>query len=220
MKIKVMKENGTPVVSSRLVAKHFGKRHNDFIRDIEKVLKDIRDLGNTEVPHWFKESLYRNSNNRTFTEYLMTRDAFSLMIMPMTGRQALEWKLKYIEAFNFMEDQLDYNRARRIKGKHLSSLEQFANYSKSVGFSHASVHTSTFGDNSTALSLVASSPQSTEEYMDEIQCMNRSTTLVAEVVALNALSEGVRNGYPVPQIYELAIRKVMEYSSGQFKLLR
>ena len=38
--------------------------------------------------------------------YLMTRDGFSLLVMGFTGQKALEWKLKYIEAFNYMEESI------------------------------------------------------------------------------------------------------------------
>lgn len=38
--------------------------------------------------------------------YLMTRDGFSLLVMGFTGQKALEWKLRYIEAFNEMENSL------------------------------------------------------------------------------------------------------------------
>ena len=33
----------------------------------------------------------------------MTRDGFSLVAMGLNGDKALEWKIKYIEAFNQME---------------------------------------------------------------------------------------------------------------------
>ena len=36
----------------------------------------------------------------------MNRDGFSLLVMGFTGRKALEWKLKCIEAFNKMEERL------------------------------------------------------------------------------------------------------------------
>ena len=38
--------------------------------------------------------------------YDITRDGFSLLVMGFTGKKALEWKIKYIEAFNSMERQL------------------------------------------------------------------------------------------------------------------
>ncbi len=36
----------------------------------------------------------------------MNRDGFSILVMGFTGQKALEWKLKYIEAFNKMEKML------------------------------------------------------------------------------------------------------------------
>lgn len=33
----------------------------------------------------------------------LTRDAFSLLVMGMTGKAAIMWKLRYIEAFNALE---------------------------------------------------------------------------------------------------------------------
>ena len=38
--------------------------------------------------------------------FLMTRDGFALLAMGFTGKRALHWKLKYIEAFNAMENEL------------------------------------------------------------------------------------------------------------------
>lgn len=95
--------NGQVVVSSRQIADDFEKRHDHILRDIE-LLKV-----NLTPQNWgmlFIESEYRNENNRIFKEYLLTRDGFSLLVMGFTGQKALEWKLKYIEAFNKMEKML------------------------------------------------------------------------------------------------------------------
>lgn len=48
-------------------------------------------------------SVYRGQH---FPFYLMNRDGFSLLAMGFTGKKALQWKLKYIEAFNEMEETL------------------------------------------------------------------------------------------------------------------
>ena len=39
--------------------------------------------------------------------FLMNRDGFSLLSMGFTGQKALQWKLKYIKAFNLMEKELN-----------------------------------------------------------------------------------------------------------------
>ena len=38
--------------------------------------------------------------------YIMNRDGFSLLVMGFTGKDALDWKLKYIDAFNKMEKKI------------------------------------------------------------------------------------------------------------------
>ncbi|MCC8038272.1 MAG: Rha family transcriptional regulator [Bacteroidales bacterium] len=57
---------------------------------------------NCAVKKLFHHSTYE-SRGRYFKEYLMNRDGFSLVVMGFTGKEALDWKLKYIKAFNAME---------------------------------------------------------------------------------------------------------------------
>lgn len=100
--IKMQKQNGTPVVSSREVAEDFGKEHKNVLQTIESLKAE-----NSALRKMFFESTYKTEgNNRTYPEYLITRDGFSLIVMGFTGTKALEWKLKYIEAFNSMEKSL------------------------------------------------------------------------------------------------------------------
>lgn len=93
--------NGQVVVSSRQIAENFEKEHRH-------VLETIRNLTaeNSTVKSMFYESSYKNERGRDYSEYLMNRDGFSLLVMGFTGQKALEWKLKYIEAFNRMEKML------------------------------------------------------------------------------------------------------------------
>ncbi|MDB2105974.1 phage regulatory protein/antirepressor Ant [Clostridium paraputrificum] len=100
--INVTNYNGTIVVSSRDVARDFGKEHNDTKKRIREL---VRDMG--EISHnYFVPSEYKDSLNRTQEEYLLTRDGFSLLVMGFTGAPPLKWKLKYIDAFNKMEQAL------------------------------------------------------------------------------------------------------------------
>lgn len=90
------------VTSSRNIAEHFGKRHDNVIRDIDNYLKT--DALNFE--DMFFASTYKDSYGRDKRAYLMNRDGFSLLVMGFTGKAALTWKLHYIQAFNAMEKQL------------------------------------------------------------------------------------------------------------------
>lgn len=95
--------DGVNVVSSRDVANSFNKRHSDVIRSIEDKMEVNAIL---RSPNYFIESTYRDKSNRKSKEYLLTRDGFSFIVMGFTGAEADRWKIKYIEAFNNMEQQI------------------------------------------------------------------------------------------------------------------
>lgn len=91
---------GELVVTSRQVADHFGKRHADVTEIIRKLTTE-----NSAVKNMMIMSNFQHKGNE-YIEYLLTRDGFSLLVMGFTGARALEWKLKYIEAFNQMEEAI------------------------------------------------------------------------------------------------------------------
>jgi len=91
-----------PVVSSRQLAENFGKRHDVVLRSIEEIISPQ----NCGVTQMFYETSYQAGTGKNYKEYLMNRDGFTLLAMGFTGKKALEWKLKYIQAFNAMEEQL------------------------------------------------------------------------------------------------------------------
>ena len=98
------KKPGEPPASSRDVAKRFGKRHDHVIRDIAEIVKSFPKNGDT--PMFFKSEYTHPQNHQKYPMYLMNRDGFSLLAMGFTGKEAVQWKLKYIAAFNAMEKQL------------------------------------------------------------------------------------------------------------------
>jgi len=100
--ITLTTQNGEAVTSSRDVAKRFGKEHRNVMRDIENLMS--RDV--LKIEHIFFETEAPDRYGRPQRIYLMNRDGFSLLAMGFTGKEAVEWKLKYIEAFNAMEKKL------------------------------------------------------------------------------------------------------------------
>ena len=101
--INILRQDGNLVVSSREVAENFEKRHPDTIRAVENL---IEETSTQKCTHLFIPSTYQDSYGREQKEYLLTRDGFTLLAMGFTGKKALDWKLKYIEAFNKMEQTL------------------------------------------------------------------------------------------------------------------
>lgn len=94
-------QNGEPVVSSRQIAESFGKNHRDVLRAVDNLKEDVRNFA-----QMFFEGTDQDSYGREQRAYLMNRDGFTLLAMGFTGKAALEWKLKYIAAFNEMEKKL------------------------------------------------------------------------------------------------------------------
>ena len=94
-------QNGEPVVSSRQIAESFEKNHRDVLRAVDNLKEDVRNFA-----QMFFETTVPDSYGREQRAYLMNRDGFTLLAMGFTGKAALEWKLKYIAAFNEMEKKL------------------------------------------------------------------------------------------------------------------
>ena len=99
--IYVQQVDGQLLVSSREIATNFEKQHKHVIEKIENTRAE-----NSAIQEMFIESTYIASNGKTNKEFLITRDGFSLLVMGFTGSKAMNWKLRYIEAFNKMEQQL------------------------------------------------------------------------------------------------------------------
>lgn len=99
--------NQHPVTNSTVVADVFGKRHDNVLQSIDNLQADLPTefyaLNFQEIQIDVDLGMNRTRQSRA---YQITRDGFQLLAMGFTGKKALEWKLKYIAAFNAMEAQL------------------------------------------------------------------------------------------------------------------
>lgn len=109
--ITITNRDGKLTVSSLQVATDFKKRHTDVCEAIETLIKGCAE----KSADLFIETKYQQAQNKQWYKcYDITRDGFSLLVMGFTGKKALEWKLKYIEAFNAMEQKLLNNNGLNI----------------------------------------------------------------------------------------------------------
>lgn len=100
--------DGRPVVSSVKIAEHFKKPHNRVLAVIRSTMKSLPDdfrLSN------FRQTMTRRpmpkgNGYRDDPSFDIARDGFTLIVMSFTGKEAMAWKLRYIEAFNAMEAEL------------------------------------------------------------------------------------------------------------------
>lgn len=118
--------NGQKMVSSRDVAGNFEKEHKNVMQTIQNMTAE-----NSALLKMFVLSEYTSVQNKRLPMYLMNRDGFTLLAMGFTGSKAMEWKLKYIQAFNAMErklttpesDEMILSRAVLIANKKVEQLQ-------------------------------------------------------------------------------------------------
>jgi anti-repressor protein len=100
----VMMHDRQAVTSSLQVAETFGKQHYHVMEAIQDLLSSPENSGVLE--NAFAVGTYIAGNGKTNPMYYMNHDGFTLLAMGFTGAKALQFKLKYISAFNAMERQI------------------------------------------------------------------------------------------------------------------
>lgn len=100
--------DGQPFTTSRAVAERFGKNHRDVLRAIENLLAAIPGPEFSRRNFALRKYQYTTARNqlREAPEYRLTHDGFALLAMGFTGRDALAWKIAFLQAFNALESEL------------------------------------------------------------------------------------------------------------------
>lgn len=140
----VFLQNEEAMTDSLRVAELFGKRHDRVLRSIEELKK------NSSPQNWgqcFHQSSYKDASGKMSKKYLMNRDGFSMLAMGFTGKKAIDWKWKFVEAFNKMEAVLQERQSTswieaRERGKltRKAETDMIANlveYAKEQGSQHS-----------------------------------------------------------------------------------
>lgn len=137
---------GQITTTSQQIAAHFNKRHDRVLRAIENLEcgEEFRLLN-------FGETVVTRENPSggapiESKAYRITRDGFTLLAMGFTGKEAMQWKLAYLAAFNKMEQELlarntrphnpalDYDRISPAQAQDLKELVHAIAESKVQGF--------------------------------------------------------------------------------------
>lgn len=100
-------ESDQPLTNSLLVAEVFCKEHKHVREAIKKLLTTAE---NSTVRQMFSESTYLNEQNKEQPMFIMNQDGFTLLAMGFNGKKAMEFKLKYIEAFNKMKMEIEKSK--------------------------------------------------------------------------------------------------------------
>lgn len=98
-------KNDEAVTTSLLVAEVFEKRHDNVLQAINRLLtfKESKEM--------FARGEYENAQGHKQPMFYMNRDGFVLLVMGFNGKKAMDWKFKFIEAFNQMESYINFRKA-------------------------------------------------------------------------------------------------------------
>ena len=103
-------QNDQVITTSLLVAETFEKEHRNVLKSIRKLMSAT----NVAVAQMFDETTYVNEQGKEQPMFVMNRDGFTLLAMGFSGEKALEFKVKYINAFNKMESELKSQQTKQL----------------------------------------------------------------------------------------------------------
>lgn len=189
-------KNEQALTDSLMVAEMFGKEHTKVIRAIENIIGGLPKNGDT--PQLFIKTWYKHpQNGERYSKYLMNRDGFSLLVMGFTGKKALEWKLKYISAFNQMEKILTEKQTSvwletRQQGKLIRKgetdvLQKLVEYAREQGSGHADMLYMTYTKLANRMAGITTRDSATNAQLNELSTMER---IIAKVV-LDEMAKGI-----------------------------
>ncbi|RXV42209.1 phage regulatory protein, partial [Enterococcus faecalis] len=99
----VIMKDQQAVTSSLQVAETFGKEHKVVLKAIDELKEGVAQ---NYADLFYEDTYIHPQNKQSYRQVIMNRDGFTLLAMGFTGQKALKFKLKYIEAFNQMEELL------------------------------------------------------------------------------------------------------------------
>lgn len=98
---------GQITTTSTQVAAHFNKRHADVLRAIRNLTSEVdADFYQRNFASVMVEFTNGKGGTQQAPAYRITRDGFTLLAMGFTGKEAMQWKVAYLTAFNKMEQEL------------------------------------------------------------------------------------------------------------------
>ena len=200
-------KNDEAVCDSLQVAEKFGKRHDKLVSEIERMYPDLIGKGcaqNGGDPLFIKSSYVHPQNRQTYPLYIMNRDGFSLLVMGFTGREALEWKLQYIRAFNQMENfirekstqmWIETRKAGKFTRKaEVDTIQKLVEYAKEQGSSHAEKLYMTYSKLANRMAGITK--------RDEATVMQLNNLSLMENIILHEVNLGIVKGKPYKEIYK------------------
>lgn len=200
-------KNDEAVCDSLQVAEKFHKRHDKLLHEIERMYSDLIGKGcaqNGGDPLFIKTTYIHPQNGQRYPKYIMNRDGFALLVMGFTGKDALEWKLKYIKAFNQMEAfikekstqaWIETRKAGKLTRKaETDTIKKLVEYAKGQGSEHADKLYMTYSKLANKMAGV--------QKRDEASVMQLNNLSLMENIILHVIDTGILTGKHYKEIYQ------------------
>ncbi len=153
----------------------------------------------------------------------MTKDGFTFLAMGFRGKKAAAFKEKYIAAFNQMEKVIQQrsnaawieqrNAGKLVRREMTDAVQVFVEYATKQGSKNAKHYYSNL-TSMTHRALFMVGQASAKPFRDMLGGMNLSRLMVAEDICRSALFDGMNEGLPYKDIYQLAKQRVEVFAQS------
>lgn len=116
----VMASDGQVFTTSKKIADYFGKTHKNVLR---KIKQTINDCPEEFAELNFEPTDYIDKNGDIKPMYKLSKDGYMLLVMSFTGKAAMLIKIKFIQAFNWMAEQINRWKDLGEEAQHRHALK-------------------------------------------------------------------------------------------------
>lgn len=230
--IEIFTKNGDIFTTSLDIAEKFGKVHKNVIQAIENSFAEQESLGSENAN--FSRLNFQPSNytkrGKTYPLYNITKDGFSLLAMGFTGKEAMNWKIKYINAFNYLikenatlrefiflnatDPEKQILRLRSIAGRRIETdaIQELVDYAMNNGSQNAKRYygniTSMTYDALFDVSDLAKKTKKLRDLMSGMQLCHLTTaeSIIAKIIRANIIKQT-----PYKDIYKLCKEELVKF---------
>ena len=222
----IIVKNEQVFVDSHVVSKKMDRKHSEVVKTIREVLGTLEDISEDVKGDYIFEEEQRNYRGTDFTAYLMNREAFSLVAMRMTSKQARIWQVKFNSAFYEMEkvllqyqtnkSDIEWTQTRAIgkqaRLEETDVIKRFVDYataqgSKSARFYYKHITNATYK----ALGLIS---QKEPKIRDMMNIYEISQLMLAEKLAANRIKKYMDLGRNYKDIYDTVKNDLIDYAKA------
>ncbi len=210
-------KNDKVYVSSRVIAEKFNKEHKHVLDSIRKQIEFfVAEKSATKLDNYFIGTTYTDDRGKTYPEYLITRNGFTLLVMGFTGEKAFDFKIRYIEAFNYMEKLLlekqttqwveNRTQSKLSRKSETDIIKQLVEYAKEQGSENADKLYITYSKLANKTIGIESNSR------DNITSKQLNNLSIIEEIILNCIRENMEQEKHYKDIYQACKERLELFS--------